>query len=100
MATSIFVSQIELMQGRFHGKMDKRQELGIESDLLPDWGYKYVSTILKMKRWEKYETENRRGLLAECPARRQRHTGEKLVLIDKDLANIKELRRLNEERHD
>jgi hypothetical protein len=50
-----------------------------------------------MERGEKYETENWRGLLAECPARRQRHTREKLVLLDKDLANLKELRRLNGE---
>ena len=50
-----------------------------------------------MKGGEKYETENWRGLLAECPAQRQRHTREKLVLIDKDLANLKELRRLNGE---
>ncbi len=55
------------------------------------------STILKMERGEKWETENRCGLLAECPVRRQRHTKEKLVLLDKDLANLKELRRLNGE---
>ena len=77
--------------------MDKGQESGIESDSLPDQRYEYGITILKMQREEKYETEHWRGLLAECPARHQRHTREKLVLLDKDLANINELRRLNGE---
>ncbi len=58
MATSIFASRMELLQGQFHGKRDKRQESGIESDSLPDRRYKYGITILKMERGEKYATEN------------------------------------------
>ena len=97
MATSKCASRVELLQGRFYGKMDKWKESGIESDSLPYRRYKYGIIILKMERGEKYETENRRGLLAEFPARRQRHTREKLVLLDKDLSNLNELRRLNGE---
>ena len=81
----------------FSWKNVHRQKSGIESDSLPGRHNKDGSTILKMERGEKYETENRHGLLAECPARRQRHTREKLVLLDKDVANLKELRRLNGE---
>ncbi len=79
--------------------MDKRQESGIESDSLPDQHYTDRSTILKMERGEKWETENRRGLLAECPERRQRHIGEKLVLLDTDVANLEELKKLNLRKH-
>ncbi len=75
--------------------MYHRQKLGIESDLLPGRHNKDGSNILEMKRGEKYETENRHGLLAECPARRQRHTREELVLLDEDLANLEDLRNLN-----
>ena len=80
---------MELLHGRFHGKMDHKQKPGIESDSLPGWHYKDGITTLKMEIGEKYETENRSGLLVECPARRQRCTREKkLVLLDKGLANL------------
>ncbi len=58
MATSICASRMELLQGCFHGKMDKRQESSIEYDSLPDCRYTDGSTILKMERGEKWETEN------------------------------------------
>ena len=95
MSTSIFASRMELLQGRFHGRMDQRKESGVESDSLPDPRYKNGSHILKMKQGEKWETKNQRSLLAECPARRQGHTGEKLVLFVKDLASLERLRRWN-----
>ncbi len=99
--------KIRLMPWKINGwiyckavkKKDKRQKSGIESDSLPGRHNRDGNNTLKMKKGEKYETENRRGLSAECPARRQRRTEEKLVLLDKYLANLKELRRLNLRRH-
>ncbi len=50
-----------------------------------------------MEKVGKYETENRRGLWRSAQRGAKRHTREQLVLLDKDLANLKELRRLNGE---
>ncbi len=53
-----------------------------------------------MEKGEKYEKENQRGPSVECPARRQGRTkGKKLVLLDKGLANLKELRKRSLRRH-
>ncbi len=68
----------------------KREKSGTESNSLPGQQYQKLNDDLKMKlRIESEKMESESGLFAECPARRQRHTNEKLVPLNKGLDELR-----------